>query len=272
MTVIDDILNGTADDDVIESREGNDVLTGGAGDDIFVFADGSGFDTITDFTAGVGGDTLDIRDLQQPVGVPLDAASQQRECDIDAPGRTQNVGSQLIMLYDPFTVVCSAGFVTATLLFLPNRWPLYLAGPVLSCLLALRYVRRRHLSVRPTLSIRRLFELLDEAGEDAAEDGELVVEALGEEEILVLLHELLLLRRDRLEVLHPGDGRGMPRHEGPVAAEHDAGLHLVLRLPQLLFAPAQRQLGFPARGAVEAVADHAVRPAVRVEQRAPPAD
>src|SRR5207245_1693558 len=33
---------------------------------------------------------------------------------------------------------------------------------------------------------------------------------------------LLLLRRDGLQPLHPGDRRGMPRHEGPVAAEHHA--------------------------------------------------
>lgn len=31
-----------------------------------------------------------------------------------------------------FTVVCAAAFVASTLLFLPNRWPLYLALPVLA--------------------------------------------------------------------------------------------------------------------------------------------
>src|SRR3954468_4092639 len=30
-----------------------------------------------------------------------------------------------------FLIVCVAGFLAATLLFLPNRWPLILAGPVL---------------------------------------------------------------------------------------------------------------------------------------------
>ena len=30
-----------------------------------------------------------------------------------------------------FTLVCSAGFIASTLLFLPNRWPLYLSVPVL---------------------------------------------------------------------------------------------------------------------------------------------
>ena len=36
-----------------------------------------------------------------------------------------------------FTLVCSLAFVTATLLFLPNRWPLYLSVPVLLWLLEL---------------------------------------------------------------------------------------------------------------------------------------
>ncbi len=41
-----------------------------------------------------------------------------------------------------FTVLCSGGFVAATLLFLPNRWPLYLAGPVLLWLLGYSYSKR----------------------------------------------------------------------------------------------------------------------------------
>ena len=34
-----------------------------------------------------------------------------------------------------FTLICSAGFVASTLLFLPNRWPLILSVPVLLFLL-----------------------------------------------------------------------------------------------------------------------------------------
>lgn len=41
-----------------------------------------------------------------------------------------------------FTLVCSLGFVAATLLFLPNRWPLYLSVPVLAFLLAYSYSKR----------------------------------------------------------------------------------------------------------------------------------
>lgn len=35
--------------------------------------------------------------------------AQQRQCDINAPGRTENAGAQLIILHDPFTVLCDDG-------------------------------------------------------------------------------------------------------------------------------------------------------------------
>ena len=41
-----------------------------------------------------------------------------------------------------FTVACSAGFILATTLFLPNRWPLYLSVPVLGWILAYSYTKR----------------------------------------------------------------------------------------------------------------------------------
>ena len=41
-----------------------------------------------------------------------------------------------------FTMICSLAFVAATLLFLPNRWPLYLAVPVLLWLLGYSYSKR----------------------------------------------------------------------------------------------------------------------------------
>jgi 4-hydroxybenzoate polyprenyltransferase len=41
-----------------------------------------------------------------------------------------------------FTVACSAGFVAATLLFLPNLWPIRLAVPVLLFLLGYSYAKR----------------------------------------------------------------------------------------------------------------------------------
>jgi 4-hydroxybenzoate polyprenyltransferase len=41
-----------------------------------------------------------------------------------------------------FTIASSTGFVAATLLFLPNRWPLILSGPVLLWLLGYSYAKR----------------------------------------------------------------------------------------------------------------------------------
>jgi 4-hydroxybenzoate polyprenyltransferase len=41
-----------------------------------------------------------------------------------------------------FTLICAVGFIGATLLFLPNRWPLYLSGPVLLWLLGYSYSKR----------------------------------------------------------------------------------------------------------------------------------
>lgn len=41
-----------------------------------------------------------------------------------------------------FAVLCAVGFVAATLLFLPNRWPLYLSLPVLAFLLGYSYTKR----------------------------------------------------------------------------------------------------------------------------------
>ena len=41
-----------------------------------------------------------------------------------------------------FTAACAAGFVAATLLFLPNRWPLYLSVPVLAWLLGYSLAKR----------------------------------------------------------------------------------------------------------------------------------
>ena len=57
----DDTLDGQSGDDVLVGGAGNDRLTGGGGNDIFVFDDGVGDDTITDFVAGAG--TPDVIDL-----------------------------------------------------------------------------------------------------------------------------------------------------------------------------------------------------------------
>ena len=49
----DDTLKGGAHRDRLNGQAGDDTLTGGGGPDRFVFAEGGGHDTITDFTDGV---------------------------------------------------------------------------------------------------------------------------------------------------------------------------------------------------------------------------
>ncbi len=57
----DDVLNGADGNDILVGGTGNDTLTGGTGDDKFVFHNGDGNDTITDFTAGdSSGDVIDL--------------------------------------------------------------------------------------------------------------------------------------------------------------------------------------------------------------------
>ncbi|MFA5678996.1 MAG: hypothetical protein WC953_11435, partial [Pseudomonas sp.] len=52
-------ITGGAGNDIITGGTGDDVLTGGDGADTFVFQGGiDDLDTITDFTAGVGGDVF----------------------------------------------------------------------------------------------------------------------------------------------------------------------------------------------------------------------
>lgn len=53
-----DRLGGGLGDDTIDGGAGDDTLTGASGDDRFIFSDGSGNDTITDFVAGEGTDDV----------------------------------------------------------------------------------------------------------------------------------------------------------------------------------------------------------------------
>ncbi len=70
-----DMLNGGAGDDTLNGGAGDDDLTGGADDDIFVFTpDGTGTDTIVDFTReGTNNDRIDLKafDLTAAQLVPL---------------------------------------------------------------------------------------------------------------------------------------------------------------------------------------------------------
>lgn len=47
--------------------------------------------------------------LVAALAVPGLAHGQQRECDITAPGRTERTANQVILLHDPFTVLCEDG-------------------------------------------------------------------------------------------------------------------------------------------------------------------
>jgi 4-hydroxybenzoate polyprenyltransferase len=67
--------------------------------------------------------------------------------DIDASnprteGRHLPAGKLSVAVVRAFTLVCCAGFIAGAALFLPNRWPLYLAVPVLLFLLGYSYAKR----------------------------------------------------------------------------------------------------------------------------------
>ena len=53
-----DIIQGLGGADQLIGDRGNDTITGGAGNDTFLYFNGDGADTITDFTAGAGTDDL----------------------------------------------------------------------------------------------------------------------------------------------------------------------------------------------------------------------
>ncbi|WP_424433944.1 M10 family metallopeptidase C-terminal domain-containing protein [Planktotalea sp.] len=57
----DDRLFGGDDDDVLIGGAGNDAMNGGEGADTFIFRQGDGNDTITDFEDGI--DLIDISDF-----------------------------------------------------------------------------------------------------------------------------------------------------------------------------------------------------------------
>jgi 4-hydroxybenzoate polyprenyltransferase len=57
-------------------------------------------------------------------------------------GRHIPAGALSVKSVALFTVICSAGFVASTLLFLPNRWPILLSVPILLFLLGYSYAKR----------------------------------------------------------------------------------------------------------------------------------
>ncbi len=61
----DDTIDGESGNDLIDGGGGDDTLTGGSGADLFIFGDGHGNDTITDFD--VVQDRIDLSSLSQNV-------------------------------------------------------------------------------------------------------------------------------------------------------------------------------------------------------------
>src|SRR5580692_998395 len=57
-------------------------------------------------------------------------------------GRHLPAGLMSVTAVALFTLACSIAFIASTLLFLPNRWPLYLSVPVLLWLLIYSYSKR----------------------------------------------------------------------------------------------------------------------------------
>ena len=61
----DDTLYGGAGNDTFNDWSGNDTMTGGAGNDTFIFATGSGQDTITDFDATNSAEKINLSGVAQ---------------------------------------------------------------------------------------------------------------------------------------------------------------------------------------------------------------
>ncbi|TWT51619.1 4-hydroxybenzoate octaprenyltransferase [Thalassoglobus neptunius] len=68
-----------------------------------------------------------------------------RKIDAENPrtaGRHLPAGTISLRIVVAFTIVCSLGFILSTLLFWPNRWPLFLSVPVLLFLMSYSYSKR----------------------------------------------------------------------------------------------------------------------------------
>ena len=84
-----DTLVGGAGNDVLSGGAGNDTLSGGTGDDRFVFHNGDGLDTITDFAAG---DVIDLGGYDATDFAGVHALMSQ-------------VGSDTLITFDPANVI-----------------------------------------------------------------------------------------------------------------------------------------------------------------------
>jgi hypothetical protein len=108
-----DTIVGGAGDDIMDGAGGLDTLTGGTGSDIFVIEDNvtneaSDLITITDFTAGVGGDILRI-DVSAVAG----GVSASLTAVIDDVDNANNANNQIILGTDDISHTSEANFAAA---------------------------------------------------------------------------------------------------------------------------------------------------------------
>src|SRR3982074_369725 len=75
------VITGPSGADVLFGGAGNDLLTGAAGSDAFVISKGYGFDTVSDFAAGAGGDVLRVQDYGFATFASFQAAAKQIGAD-----------------------------------------------------------------------------------------------------------------------------------------------------------------------------------------------
>jgi len=110
---IGDTIVGGAGDDTMDGAGGIDTLTGGTGADIFVLEDNvtneaDDLITITDFTAGIGGDIIRI-DVSAVAGAAVAAVTAAFE-DVDNNGNVDNV---IILGTDDISHTSEADFASA---------------------------------------------------------------------------------------------------------------------------------------------------------------
>ena len=97
----DDIVNGNAGFDTIDGGTGNDVLRGQFNADIFLFADGHGQDTVTDFDASNAFEKLDFSGVSGISGLSdlnLGSGTQGAACQVGADVLIDTGGGNSVLL------------------------------------------------------------------------------------------------------------------------------------------------------------------------------
>lgn len=89
-----DTLYGYAGNDILDGGAGNDTLCGGAGDDTYVFGEGSGNDTINNYSgsAGHGFDTLQFQNLTQ-AALEFTVSGSDLICTVSQTGENARISN-----------------------------------------------------------------------------------------------------------------------------------------------------------------------------------